>query len=136
MPLGGPPLPQATIDVIRQWIIDAAQQSTGALSADGPATLVAVSPTAPVPAGEPARIIVAADAELDTSLIHASNVTLIRSGGDGRRRRSPDAEPVGDCTPGRSRGWPRPVTSSTTGPKPIDANPRTICRTAGPHSSS
>jgi hypothetical protein len=83
MPLGGPPLPQATIDVIRQWIVDGAQPSTGALSVDGPATLVAVSPTAPVPAGEPARIIVAADAELDTSLIHASNVTLIRSGGDG-----------------------------------------------------
>jgi hypothetical protein len=83
MPQGGPPLPQATIDVIRQWIVDGAQPSTDALSSGGPATLVAVSPTAPVPAGEPARIIVAADAELDTSLIHAGNVILLRSGGDG-----------------------------------------------------
>lgn len=83
MPLGGPPLPRATIDVIRQWIVDGAQPSASALSADGPATLVVVSPPSPVSAGEPARIIVAADAELDTSLIHAGNVTLIRSGGDG-----------------------------------------------------
>jgi hypothetical protein len=82
MPLGGPPLPQATIDVIRQWIVEGAQASASALVADGPATLVAVSPPSAVPAGEPARIIVAADAELDTSLIHAGNVTLIRSGGD------------------------------------------------------
>ncbi len=83
MPQGGPPLPQATIDVIRQWIVDGAQPSTDAFSSGGPAALVAVSPTAPVPAGEPVQIIVAADAELDTSLIHASNVTLLRSGGDG-----------------------------------------------------
>jgi hypothetical protein len=82
MPLGGPPLPQATIDVIRQWIAEGAQPSASALSADGPATFVAVSPPAAVPPGKPALIIVAADAELDTSLIHAGNVTLIRSGGD------------------------------------------------------
>jgi hypothetical protein len=84
MPLGGPPLPQATIDVIRQWIVDGAQSSMATPAADKPATLLAVStPAATVRAGEPARIIVAADAELDTSLIHAGNVTLIRSGGDG-----------------------------------------------------
>jgi hypothetical protein len=83
MPLNLPPLPQATIDVIRQWIVEGAQPSASALSADGPATLVAVPPPSAVPAGEPARVIVAADAELDTSLIHAGNVSLIRSGGDG-----------------------------------------------------
>jgi hypothetical protein len=83
MPLDGPPLPQATIDVIRQWIVEGAQPSASALSAGGPATLVAVSPPAAVPAGQLARVIVAADAELDTSLIHAGNVTMIRSGGDG-----------------------------------------------------
>lgn len=84
MPLGGPPLPQATIDVIRQWIVDGAQPSMTTPASGMPATLVAVSsPTATVPAGKPARLIVAADAELDTSLIHAGNVTLIRSGGDG-----------------------------------------------------
>lgn len=84
MPLGGPPLPQATIDVIRQWIVDGAQPSMTTPASGMPATLVAVSsPTATVSAGKPARLIVAADGELDTSLIHAGNVTLIRSGGDG-----------------------------------------------------
>jgi len=84
MPLGGPPLPQATIDVIRQWIVDGAQPGTTMQAAESPATLVAVSlPQSLTPAGVANRIIVAADAELDTSLIHAGNVTLTRSGGDG-----------------------------------------------------
>ena len=84
MPLGGPPLPQATIDVIRQWIVDGAQPGTTTRAAEAPATLLAVSlPQPTMSAGMAGPIVVAADAELDTSLIHAGNVTMTRSGGDG-----------------------------------------------------
>ena len=84
MPLGGPPLPQTTIDVIRQWIVDGAQAPTPAQQAKPAPSLVAVTQATPtLLSGGPPRIIVAADAELDTSLIHAGSVTLIRSGGDG-----------------------------------------------------
>ncbi|HEY6642114.1 hypothetical protein [Povalibacter sp.] len=81
MPLGGPPLPQATIDVIRQWITDGAQQSV----ADAmPATLSAVSPTnAEILGKPPIELLVQASAELDTSRLQAGGVTLVASGHDG-----------------------------------------------------
>jgi hypothetical protein len=85
MPFGGPYLPQATIDVIRQWISDGAQPVAVAMSDVRPTQLRAI---APLPdqalARPPAEILIAADGELDASLIGVGNVLLIRSGGDGR----------------------------------------------------
>ena len=82
MPLGGAPLPQASIDLIRQWIQD------GALPAAVAAQSRAVTLKSVVPAEEavmaaaPQSIVITADAELDTSLLTVANVQLLRSGGD------------------------------------------------------
>lgn len=87
MPLNAPPLPQATIDVIRQWITNGAPNSSGGASQKSRielARLRAVSPmtgqVAPVSMRE---IVIASDAELDTSLLQSDLVTLRASGGDG-----------------------------------------------------
>jgi hypothetical protein len=92
MPLGQPPLAQATIDVIRQWITDGAQASASATSLAGPVRMRAITPLP----GEslsrpPADIVVAADGELDTSSIDSSTVLLVRSGGDGSPGDAKDA---------------------------------------------
>jgi hypothetical protein len=85
MPLGGPPLPQAKIDVIRQWITDGAQPVAVASAASQATRLQAVTPLADEHLTVPPReIVVAADGELDVALLGAGTVALIRSGGDGQ----------------------------------------------------
>ena len=84
MPLGGPPLPQTTIDVIRQWITDGALPTAVASSAASATSLEAIAPLENQQLAEPPReILVAADGELDVSLLNSGVVTLMRSGGDG-----------------------------------------------------
>jgi hypothetical protein len=81
MPEGGAPLPQASIDVIRQWISDGAiddrASSTGAIS---------VTSLSPMPGSEmdtaPDRIIAMFDRELDVSTVNANTFILEASGGD------------------------------------------------------
>jgi hypothetical protein len=84
MPLNSPPLPQATIDVIKQWITDGAQRTSAATSPQSPATISAITPLdEQIIDGAPAQIIVSSDAALDTTAINAGSVALKRSGGDG-----------------------------------------------------
>ena len=76
MPFGGPPLPAATIAVIRQWITD------GALRSAAVAPPAAFSVTAVAPAmheilfAPPSRIVVEFSQELDRTRIDASSVRL------------------------------------------------------------
>jgi hypothetical protein len=83
MPLNNPPLPQSTIDVIKQWIANGAQ-GPSASSVDSKPTLLAVSPR-PDEALEaaPKELLLAASTELDTTRLTTDNITLLRSGGDG-----------------------------------------------------
>jgi len=88
MPLNSPPLPAATIAVIRQWIANGAPNA--APSGVGPKTNFASAKLTPIsPAsGEVMSttsqdIVVSSDVELDTSLLQAGLVTLRASGGDG-----------------------------------------------------
>lgn len=84
MPLNAPALPASTIAIIRQWIVEGAQAPA---SDAAPAQLTAawpvpdskieVRPESAVP------IVVAADAQLDTTLIEGGTVQLLESGGDG-----------------------------------------------------
>jgi hypothetical protein len=84
MPLGGPYLPQATIDAIRQWITDGAPNSstmqTASRREEGQTlTLTGAAPLdgARVPA--PVRqIVVAFNHEIDASLVNDANITLER----------------------------------------------------------
>lgn len=83
MPLGGPRLPQPTIDFVRQWITD------GALPAGSAPTTAAprVTSVNPAPATTlsslPAAIDVGFDSNIDASTINAMTFELVASGGDG-----------------------------------------------------
>ncbi len=88
MPLNQPPLPQSTIDVIRQWITDGAQASAALVRSSGPMQLRAVTPlvdgSLPMASMDSAgEIVIVADGELDVSSVNAASVTLTASGGDG-----------------------------------------------------
>lgn len=83
MPLNSPPLPQATIDVIRQWIADGAQRTVAA-APPGQAKLTAIAPIdEQIIDAPPIEILLSADAALDTTAFNTGSVTLTRSGGDG-----------------------------------------------------
>ncbi|HME37888.1 MAG TPA: Ig-like domain-containing protein [Steroidobacteraceae bacterium] len=80
MPLGETPLPQATIDAIRQWITNGAPNTPPATAA-----AFAVQTTAPldqsiVNAPLP-RILVTFSQDVDASLVNDSTLTLERLGG-------------------------------------------------------
>ena len=82
MPFGGTPLPQASIDVIRQWIID------GAIDDRAPSSeAIRVASLSPVPDSEletpPEEIIAMFDRELDVSTVNAETFIVEASGGDG-----------------------------------------------------
>ena len=83
MPLGGPALPQSTIDFLRQWITDGAQPDTGGPSG-GPPAVTSLEPAPDSVLSElPAMINVGFDRDIDASTINAVTFTLAASGGDG-----------------------------------------------------
>ncbi|MGB8692276.1 MAG: hypothetical protein WCD08_02055 [Steroidobacteraceae bacterium] len=85
MPFGGPPLPTATIAVIRQWISDGALPSSVAAGIGTRFAALSVVPAA----GDlldtpPARIVIAFSQELDQTQIDASSVHLEATPSDER----------------------------------------------------
>lgn len=75
MPFGGPPLPAATIAVIRQWITDGAQPAPSAQAESF--AVVAVTPAVhDVVLSAPVRIVVEFSQELDQTRLDASSVRL------------------------------------------------------------
>jgi len=79
MPYGGPYLPQATIDVIRQWITNGAQQGAPTAASGAAFTLTATSPPdqAMLP-GPPRTLLAAFNREVDFSLVNDTTVSLER----------------------------------------------------------
>src|SRR6266446_2297043 len=79
MPFGGPPLPQATLDVIRQWITNGA--ANGVMASERAASF-AVAATSPEDqsrvAGPVLQIVVAFNHEVDASLINDTTLRLER----------------------------------------------------------
>lgn len=83
MPLGGPPLPQADIAMIRQWILDGAQQAQPP-APSAPIRLTSLTPEPDATLPElPTMIIAQFDRELDATSVTPETFTLMRSGGDG-----------------------------------------------------
>lgn len=80
MPLNAPPLPQATIAVIRQWITDGATNAAimgMTKTAVGAAAIRAVSPAdGGVLSVHAPQIVMMASAELDTARLQAEPITL------------------------------------------------------------
>jgi hypothetical protein len=89
MPLNLPPLPDATIQVIRQWISDGAQASVAhdALSRATSDKAVTLAPVWPeqdaVLDSPPAELVLAASGELNTTRLDDSSVQLERNEGSG-----------------------------------------------------
>jgi Bacterial Ig-like domain len=80
MPLGETPLPQATIDAIRQWVMNGAPKAPAAAAAQA----FAVQSTAPldkaVVMAPLARILVTFTQDVDASLVNDTTLTLARIG--------------------------------------------------------
>ena len=98
MPLGGPPVPQATIDFVRQWISDGALPDAPGAPA-GPPVILSMAP-APDSTNStlPAEITVGFDGEIDASTVNMETFILQRSGGDDRFGDAADVDvtaPVG-----------------------------------------
>ncbi len=82
MPAGLPPLPQADINVIRQWITDGALPSA---PTSGPIRVTSLSPApgSTVPA-LPGSITVGFDREVNAASVTTASFTLRRAGADGQ----------------------------------------------------
>jgi len=80
MPLNGPPLDAQTIQVIRQWILEGAQPPVSVRSNKSRMPAPTLSALWPIPDARlveaPKAILLAADAELDTTLLRAGTVRL------------------------------------------------------------
>jgi methionine-rich copper-binding protein CopC len=79
MPLGGPPLPQTTIDFIRQWISDGALPGAAADAASAQFAVTTVSPADHAVVAAPLlQIVVGFNHEVDASLINYTTLRLDR----------------------------------------------------------
>jgi hypothetical protein len=87
MPFGGPYLPQSTIDIIRQWIIDGAQQSAPASLESSLKSVqrFVVTSSSPDPDSIVSQalpqIVVAFNGNIDSTLLNGA-VTVVRNGAD------------------------------------------------------
>jgi hypothetical protein len=84
MPLGAPPLPQSTIDFIRQWIVDGAQPASAVAPGSGLLVLSLGPAAGRAGTSLPVRIVAGFDRDIDASTVNELTFTLARSGGDGR----------------------------------------------------
>ncbi len=81
MPLNAAPLPQATIDVVRQWITDGAMDDRG--TSQDPVRVTSLTPEPGSDGLAPGEIVATFDRELDVSTVNANTFLLEASGGDG-----------------------------------------------------
>ncbi len=83
MPLGGPAIPQSTVDYVRQWITDGAMPDSGG-PPNTPPVVVSLMPDPDSILGSlPPEISAGFDQDVDASTINDLTFTLVRSGGDG-----------------------------------------------------
>ena len=83
MPLGGPPVPQSTINFVRQWITDGALPDSGGPPNMPPVVVSLTLVPDSVVSSFPPEISAGFDQDIDASTINGMTFTLIRSGGDG-----------------------------------------------------
>jgi len=84
MPFGGPPLPQSTIDVVRQWISDGALPAATGSAAAMAFAVTAISPRDRSRLSGPVRqIVVAFSHEVDASLLNETTLRLEIVAADG-----------------------------------------------------
>jgi hypothetical protein len=84
MPLGGVPIPQATIDFVRQWIVDGAPPMSIAPAGKAPVVISLTPAPGSVMTEFPSMLVAGFDQEIDASTVNELTFLLFRSGGDGR----------------------------------------------------
>ncbi len=84
MPLGGPPLPQASIDLVRQWIAQGAPAPVGTLAGlEQPPRVVATAPAAGERFETLETIVLVFSHAIDVTLANSGTLELRASGDDG-----------------------------------------------------
>jgi methionine-rich copper-binding protein CopC len=100
MPLGETPLPQATINAIRQWVTNGAPNAPAAAAVA--AQMFAMQTTAPVDKATvktaPAQILVTFTQDVDASLVNDTTVTLARIDSESTAVNSGVAMPANGAT--------------------------------------
>ena len=81
MPLNAAPLPQATLDVIRQWITEGAADDRR--TSQDPLRVTSLTPEPGSSGPAPTEIVATFDRELDVSTVNANTFLLEASGSDG-----------------------------------------------------
>jgi hypothetical protein len=121
MPLGGPYLDQATIDVIKQWITNGAQKGTASMSLEAAVKAVqrfGVASSSPDPdsivSSQVPQIVVAFNGEIDSTLLNDNTVTLVRIVSTPAGAGSANPAAMNDGAIGAA---PQPVPISTTVPR-------------------
>ena len=132
MPLGGPALPQSTIDFVRQWIIDGALPDSQG-PAGQPPRVISMSP-APDSTGPdfPAEITLGFDRDIDASTVNAMTISLSRSGGDGVFGDPTDVS-IASASAGQSPNNARLVVIDLAGVSPVDDRYRVTVEGSGPN---
>lgn len=132
MPLGGPALPQTTIDFVRQWIADGALADSQG-PAGQPPVVISMAP-APDSMGPdfPAEITLGFDRDLDASTVNALTITLVRSGGDSVFGDPADV-PVASTSVGLSQVNPRLAIVDLAGVSAVDDRYRVTAEGSGPN---
>jgi len=84
MPLGGPPLPQSSIDLVRAWIAEGAPAPAGASGTADVFRVVTTIPAADAQVVAPVEALhVIFNADVDATLVGAAGIRIEASGGDG-----------------------------------------------------
>ncbi|MBS0419213.1 MAG: Ig-like domain-containing protein [Proteobacteria bacterium] len=122
MPFGGPYLPQSTIDVIRQWITNGAQQSATAQSIEAAVKSVqqfAVAMTSPddgsIVSTPVPQIVIAFNGDIDSTLINNTTISVDSAG-----------HPGGDsaANPGSQQPVPVALSVATGNPAALVIKPK------------
>ena len=131
MPLGGPPVPAATIAFVRQWITDGALPDSQG-TPPGPPVVVSMTP-APGSSGSdfPSQVDIGFDRDIDATTINSMTFTLQRSGGDGQFG---DAADVAVAAPvSLSPANPRLAVMDLAGIAAVDDLYRVVVEGSGPN---
>lgn len=131
MPLGGAPVPQATIDFVRQWISDGALPDAPGTPA-GPPVIISMTP-APDSTNPtlPAEVTVGFDGEIDASTVNTETFILQRAGGDDQFGDAADVDVTAPV--GLSPANPRLAVMDLGDVAAVDDLYRVVLRGSGPN---
>jgi len=132
MPLGGPPIPQSTIDFVRQWIADGALADSGP-AVEEPPVVITLTPEPDSTIDRlPSNVMAGFSQDIDASTVNTFTVQLFRSGGDGTFADGNEVE-VPTSPVSLSNINPRLLTIDLTGVEPVEDRYQLTLKGTGPN---